>query len=60
MTDSTADTLRDEMEEKIKKHANLSSEVFIRNTLVDRLLLTFIGLPEVLKDDVGEVQEVWI
>lgn len=52
MSDKTADELRDEMEAKIKKHANLSSEVFIRNAFEDRLLLTFIGNPKVLTEDV--------
>lgn len=52
MSEKSADELRDEMEAKIKKHANLSSEVFVRNAFVDRLLLTFIGTPEVLTEDV--------
>lgn len=52
MSDKTADELRDEMAAKIKKHANLSSEVFIRNAFVDRLLLTLIGNPKVLTEDV--------
>ena len=52
MSDKTADELMDEMEAKIKKHANLSSEVFIRNAFEDRFLLTFIGNPKVLTEDV--------